>query len=47
MGSQELDTTEQLNNINLLELGISHVYNVYADINRKIRDLMALLKALL
>ena len=47
MGSQELDTTEQLNNRNLLELGISHRYNVYTNINRKIRDLMALLKALL
>ena len=47
MGSQELDTTEQLNNRNLLELGISHMYNVYTNINRKIRDLMALLKALL
>ena len=45
--SQELDTTEQLNNRNLLELGISPMYNVYTNINRKIRDFMALLKALL
>ena len=47
MQSQELDTTKQLNNKNCLELGISRMYNVYTDINRKIRDLVALLKALL
>ena len=47
MQSQELDTIKQLNNKNCLELGISRMYNVYTDINRKIRDLVALLKALL
>ena len=46
-GVAKSHTTEQLNNRNLLELGISPMYNVYTNINRKIRDFMALLKALL
>ena len=36
MESQELDTTEQLNNRNLLELGISPMYNVYTNIKGKL-----------
>ena len=42
MESQELDTTEQLNNRNLLELGISPMYNVYTNIHKSIDTITCL-----